>query len=378
MVRRLALPRYLAGEANRLLSKAGPYSGGLATSLLQDAAEAMLLILAQESSISLRGNAPFPALLQQVGEAHPVLLGHKAPMNSLNKARVAFKHQGISISKEDAIIFAANGRSFLSDATEVFGIDFWSVSLADLVGHCRTQNWLRRAELFVSEEKYREALTCAANAAAVYLHYRCNLPMGFEQELYAIPTGGAPLHLPRGFSVFDDDGPDEFRERVKESLNRLQTHLILIARGIDIADYRKFQAITPHVTISGEGTLVSTGAFVRQYPVLGVKDADALFGISFVVEMALRLQETAPHNEGMSAGPLQTHVATPNRKCEVIVHPRESQPEVIREAAPGEGLTVIGDPGDPFPEHAEILQDHQPAYVLLSCVDLQEVDPPGQ
>ena len=297
VLRRLALPRYLFGEAERVLSRPGPYSGGVATSLLQDAIEALLLLLAQESKVGVTERETFPGLLQKVGETNPSVLGHSAPMLRLNKARVGFKHQGISVSREDASIFAANAGAFLAEASEALRVDFWSVSLIDLVGHRRTQNWLHQAEEYVSKGKYQRAVLCAAKAAAVYLDYRGSLPMGFERELYAVPTGGAPLSWPHRYSEFAEEDLAEFSARVGTSLNRLQTYLTLIARGIDIADYRRFQAVTPHVSMSEAGTFaVAWGP--RHYPVLGVSEADAVFSINFVVDMAIRLQETAPQQRG--------------------------------------------------------------------------------
>ncbi|MDD9997586.1 MAG: hypothetical protein OXQ89_07545, partial [Rhodospirillaceae bacterium] len=138
LVQRLALPQYLFREAERLLARKGPYSSGSATSLLQDAAEAFLWVLAEHKRIAVGDKESFPGLLSKVGERCKGVPGHKAPLIRLNKARVNFKHHGIRVTDEDASSFLNNVQAFLSEISiEVLEVDFCSISLINAVGHCR-------------------------------------------------------------------------------------------------------------------------------------------------------------------------------------------------------------------------------------------------
>ena len=372
VVRRLALPQYFFGEAERSLARPGPYSGGSATSLLQDSVEVFLRIVAEHSRIPVSNSERFGVLMDKIGQRHPGVLGHKAPMDRLNKARVAFKHHGISVSQEDAANFCGNVRAFFNEISkEALNVDFWSISLVDIVDHRRTQNWLREAEAFSRAGKFQESLVCSAKAAAVYLSYRASL-RGQEGELGSISIGGGPPQWPHKFSSFNDT-ESEFREWAGRSLEHIRASLTLMGRGVDIAAFNRFRTLMPHVSLSMAGTIqvVETGWTQRR--TMSVTEQDALFCMNFVVDLAIRLQESAPLNPVLGQDEASSLTVSIERPCDVIVYPEQTSHEVIRQAAKGERLPAGPHPDDTS-EFVAIIEDRQPAFVPRDCVRILGVE----
>ena len=144
--------------------------GLLATSLLQDSAEVVLRLIAEHHQIKVTTSASFGTLLHEVERRFPILGGNRASLTALNTARIAFKHRGHEVAEKDAQVFFWNIELFLTSAyKEAFAIDFVSLSLADSIGHIRTQNWLKRAEDAYAAERYGEAVAHAAKAMTIYM-----------------------------------------------------------------------------------------------------------------------------------------------------------------------------------------------------------------
>ena len=362
LVQRLALPQYLFREGERSLSRPGPYSGGSATSLFQDAVEALLGILVEHRGVRIGGSDPFPALLNKTGEVYPGILDHRAPMNRLNKARAAFKHHGIRISKEDAASFCANARDFLSEICgEALGVDFWSVSLVDVVGHQRTQNWLCNAERSVRAGEYAAATECAAKAAAVFLRYRARASGGAEGDLHYVSIGGGPPTWPHRFDPMRGLG---FEFETGAFFELIKAHLILMARGVDLAAFNRFQSLPPRVTLSTVGTF--GGVRSGRTPVSPTEE-DALFCVNFAIELAMRLQETSPPPRNASRKIRTSQTVLVEQPCEMIVTPNLTPSEVIRVASQGEKLLAY-DGSSGSSEYVAVLQDYEQAYVPRKCV----------
>ena len=141
LVRRLTLPKFLFRQARMALDRYSPYSGGMATSLLQDTAEAFLRILSEHGRVDVKESASFPDLIEKVGAKFPMVIEHNAAILRLNRARVNFKHHGLAVSHEEAAGFASAVEGFLSEVSiETLGIEFESISLISQIDHIRTQN----------------------------------------------------------------------------------------------------------------------------------------------------------------------------------------------------------------------------------------------
>ena len=352
--RRLTLPKYLFRQAQRILEHPQPpHSWGLAASLLQDSVEVFLRLVAEHSRASVNSRAPFPTLLQAVESRVEGVGGHRHALTMLNDTRVAFKHRGQEVAEGDAQVFAANAGAFLAEICgEAFGIDFATISLADTIGHRRTQNWLRNAEDAFDDERYADAVRSAGAALAVYLSH--------DREHDAAPR---PVQFPKSLPLpYESDVG-----WIPRCLDWIGARMDLMTRGIDVRAFDRFTALTPHTNLTATGTLTSVSAAGAVH-----SKADARFCIDFAVEAALALRESRHSQSTESQSGKHATVKSP---CEIVVHPTVpvGEPEVIREADIGEDLPMSGqgrrhDTGDDF---VAVLQDGDVAYVRRDCVDIR-------
>ncbi len=369
LLRRLTLPKFLYRSAKDAVSRPQPpHSWGLATSLLQDSAEVILRLIAEHHQIRVTTSASFGALLQEVEQRFPILGGHRASLTALNTARVAFKHRGHEVAEKDAQVFVWNVELFLTSAyKEAFAIDFASLSLADSIGHIRTQNWLKRAESAYVAERYGEAVAHAAKAMTIYM---------------AHITGNDPAIELRSVVQYRRREVNDFESWVDAILPLLQARFDLFTRGVDVAAFDRFMMLTPHTTLSRYGSIEQHPRSNNPQPSQG----DARFCIDFAVDSALALRDRSVL---VTTGAMkQLERVRLKSRCEVFANwkttadrgipfAKNKEREVIRVAQAGEILTIASVwRGVMHRDYIPVLQDGDPAYVSRECVD--ENPQPGQ
>jgi hypothetical protein len=92
-------------------------------------------------------------------------LSQKESMRRLDKARGELKHFGIRPSKSDVEDFRVSVTSFfVENIPVIFGIEFPSVSLVDIVEYEDARDNLREAEAMLTESKIEDALSKSAIA----------------------------------------------------------------------------------------------------------------------------------------------------------------------------------------------------------------------
>ena len=347
--RRLTLPKFLFKQAQRAIEHPQPpHSSGLAASLLQDAVEVFLRVVAEHAKARVGSHAPFPTLLEAVERHVKGVGGHRHALTTLNDTRVAFKHRGQEVAESAAQVFFANVEAFLVDSCqEAFGIDFETLSLADAIGHRRTRNWLRKAEDAFDGERYADAVHAAAAAMTIYLRH--------DRDHDAAPR---PVRLPTTL-------PFPYKSsQIARSIQWLGSRVDLMARGVDARAFDRFSALTPftHLTLTGTFGSVWTPGVVHSRQ-------DARFCIDFVVDAALALRQSRHSPSTPSPDGEQATVTSP---CEIVVHPTVpvGDPEVIREAAIGEALAMAPErrAHHANDEFAGVMQDGDVAYVRRDCV----------
>lgn len=360
LVRRLALPREVFRKAQTEIKSSGTYSGGFATSSLQDAVESFLRVVAEHGGIGVNASVSFDKLVDEVGKNFSSVAAHKAALSRLNKARVMFKHHSMRVENEDALVFFSAVKTFLTDVSnDVLELDFWSVSLAQAVGHQRTKNMLESAESAYQEGKYGDSIIASAKALAVYDSGERRL-----DKLLMIAN-------------------------VREDQVALRTALLEL--GVRYEDYARYKMIAPSALMSLDGSFSGGGIVIRNNswiyeldsPVRReqllesrgqewVKDAEekakeaADFCIWFVVDWVLRIQDRFPiKSESFS----EEGFVLVEKECDLMVNLRDD--EVIRRVSVGEKLSKVDhwikkENGD----FVCVLQDGDKAFVRKDCVRL--------
>jgi hypothetical protein len=153
---------------------------------------------------------------------------------------------------------------------------------------------------------------------------------------------------------------------VAEQLESVRTHIDLMMQGVDIVAYRKFRELTPSACITTTNTVFVDDDRLRE--TLQPSKEDAYFCVEFVVEAALQVLSNRPQGWSYDHPKDRIRSAVAKHECEVIVHPSEDPPEIIRAISVGETLSVIGIPCESHPNYAEVLQDDDICYVRLDCI----------
>ena len=293
LLKRLALCQFLFSEAERCLRRPDEFSPGVATSLSQNAAEAFLRYLAEHCKIPLEKIETFHSLIKKVGREHEQVLGHSAALTRLNQARVSFKHLGINVPREDALAFQNNVNDFLNEISqEVLQLDFSAVSLVDAIGHGATEYLLHQAEEALRDEDYERVVQFSARAAHTYLKYRAGLSGRDEAYLGGITIGGKVLPLPTHV-VGHEVSLGVLRDLTKSAARtqrQTQSLLMLLARGVDIASFFRFQTLAPITHQTQNGNFYQPGGLGKRE---GISKDDAQFCIRFVIDFTLQLRRTS-------------------------------------------------------------------------------------
>jgi len=354
LIDRLICSKYLYYRGVDILNQRGPFSSGLAVLHFQDAAEMVLRVIAEHLNCSLKENAAFNQIIDTIDNVGNNKVSHRIPLNQINKARINFKHFGLEPKYEDANKFSCDLGGFFPTALNSFlDIDFYSISLTNLIGHIRTENFLKDAERLISEDKYRESISASAVAFEIFRSHYEMVPYRYRRNLFL------------SFKT-DDHELERWTEKIGQTIEDQQYQLDLIILGINLADYRRFKRYTPNVnfTITGKFHIVYIGVGERIEPT----KENALFCHQFVIDAILTMKiNQLPSQFPLRESKRKFRVV---KKGPIIVWPYEN-PEIIRHAEEGEillGRTQNNDESEYF----AIFQDGDDAYIAKDFVVLTD------
>lgn len=164
----LVLIRQLADEATHQLGRGDDFGNGLSVSLMQDAVELLVRVVVRTRGIEVSGRATWDQMADAIGKDAVDESGkvpHRARLEDLNKARVAFKHTGTAPSKADARRLVRFGLEFLEVAVPRFmDIEYGKISLSIAVHNDEVRQLLQRAEKLLQEGAWRDAVIEATDA----------------------------------------------------------------------------------------------------------------------------------------------------------------------------------------------------------------------
>ena len=348
---RLIVARYFYFRGKAVLQENGPFAAGFAICNFQDAAETFLRVVAEHLHCPTQDNTQFSKLIDDIDAKAAERLTHRASLLQLNKARVGFKHYALRPAREDAEKFNGDLEAFFSiTARLLLGVEFESVSMVSLIGHARTENWLREAEQWMSRGDATKAVTSAAVAFAIF------------RRFMRVGDKGAREVDP--FRQYRDSELVQLATNTQQALDDLQGQLDLIMNGINLAEYRRFRVISPAITIT-HGGKVHTDWPQRMRLQLSLDDARRC--VNFVLESALKMKDAYVLGE---SHPRSAY----SRKYRVIVdadmvaYPEEN-PEIIRKAKVGEVIVSCGSKPNYKNYIAVFLPDGDRAYVSADALE---------
>lgn len=323
LMERLICARLLFLNGLEALTRPNPHAAALALLSFQDAAEMVLGAAADERHA--KPAKEFMELIKQVesalGKSLPYVLG----MKQLNTARVALKHHGILPSGSTLAKARGDSEGFIDTLVrEAFGFEFSSVSLASLVEHRRTANWLREA---AKRADAGDDVGCLeACAIAMALFRRAYIPTQDRHEYESIlrsnqsRTGQPEIPSP----VFN------LAKVLNEHVATLVERLAWVSSGVSLADEQRFTRSAPRVSVTQSGHLHFTTSRHSATP------EDSLFCIDFATQTVLRLQSSyQPRDRYRREPPCVFRVI---KATDLFFDDDRRPPEILRTLAEGDLL----------------------------------------
>lgn len=349
LVDRLVCAKYMFCRSCELLDRGGPFSSGMAVSGFQDAVELVLRTIAEHLNVSLKDGAAFNQIIDAIDDVGPDKVPQRSSLNQLNKARVNFKHFGLEPKEQDARKFRRDLETFFPVALrQFFRIGFEDVSLINIIGHRRTQNHLHRAENLIEQEDYQGAVTeCAIAYAAYRLHVKSERYHGFDLDT---------------FGHFRRSEMKGLLDAVKRAFEQQQDQIDVLMDGLNPADFKRFERLTPQVSFSMARTVwvdYPMGARI-------VPDREAaLFCLRFAVDSILIMKENPDLRPG-SIKPSGSRLKIVKRVPAIVWPVKSGDVEVIRDVEVGE---IFYGNDRPEGDHVHIVLDGDPAFIDRDAVE---------
>lgn len=278
-IRRLAFIKYLYGVGVAQSKKPEPLCW---TSVLtfHDSIELFLALAAEHLDVKKRlGKISFmeywPLLSQELKSTDKNELSQKISIEKLNKARVDFKHYGIPPSKSVMENYRVDTTNFFEENTpKVFDVEFFLVSLIDLVEYKNTRESLKKAQKSLNEDRKKEAL--------------CKVALSFTQLINDYESkktdqfGRSPFFFGAEFEPVDGTYTEN---------KVLQDAMKILSLGLDYRRYTRFRLLTPLILRIPGGQKVKYKIQWTKALAKIVTAEDIRFCIDFVIESAIILQE---------------------------------------------------------------------------------------
>ncbi|WP_175145423.1 hypothetical protein [Paraburkholderia phenoliruptrix] len=247
-IRQVVLCKQLFSEAERYLARGTPMGHGLAVSIAQDAVELFLrAVMKERHAAGQKVPDEFIKAMDYIDAAADGIEQLKVPLRGklleLNKARVNFKHYGLSPERLDAGRLVSYVSHFFDEATpRFFGTSFESISLADLLADAAIRDRLKAANEALTDENFTEAMGLSAEVvelASASVMTSLNPSGALHPSLMS-----TRLKATLGAEVVDDLSR-YITGLVKES-NRAA---LMLALPVDVKHASRFEVLAPPVWV---------------------------------------------------------------------------------------------------------------------------------
>jgi len=283
VLKRLAFIRYLYNLAVEQSQRPEPMCSS-AILTFHDSVELFLQLGSEHFGVSKKSKN-FMDYWQILKDEKQLELGQKVSMRRLNKARVGLKHDGNLPSRLAIDDFRISVTNFFDENTPLlFGVNFFEISLIELVQSEKVKNNLLEAEEYLIKGEYENSLDEVALAFRQLIDdygHRKRDEFGRSPFFF-----GELLVFVDSVSIGDSmvkTVPDE----VIRSIEALQNAVKILSLGLDYRRYAKFRLLTP-VVMRFPGGKYYIQRIDRKKE---VTEEEVRFCIDFVIESAVLLQE---------------------------------------------------------------------------------------
>jgi hypothetical protein len=267
--KRVMHSKYLLKRAHSLAAEGHEMALAGAVLTAHDASEMLMRVVSDVLNVKWNQFGEFWSNIEAKGPPRPPRYG---AMDKLNSERTAFKHKGIAPNPAHVYARLQDASSFCEEiAKDHLGLDYPSVSLADLIQNAAARKQLKEAEASAVRGDFGPAVTDCGNAFDI-------LFAEAREKHNAGLVGDIPI-----------DGRDFVKspamESLKSKIQKIGQTVDALILGIDPSRLRKFSETTPIRQRSGYGDV--TIIWTRDHTRLTKADFD--FCHSFVIDFALQL-----------------------------------------------------------------------------------------
>lgn len=251
-VRRIALARHLNQLATSSLRSNNDLHLFASANLMQDAAEAFMLAVADHVGAGIDQNTKFDKYFVLINERiAPKELPFKTKLMRLNRIRVDSKHYGIQPARDECERLAVSLREFFEEVSlSVLGVTFSTVSAIDLLESGKSKDALLEAGAAFEAGDYAACSIACRKALFLEIEWKYDI---------AKFKDGQPLGLLAGHSdaPFFTRNKEYIDENVHEPtdfivLDHSHVDQELLKDGVDPTAYWNLWRLTPEVYLSDE------------------------------------------------------------------------------------------------------------------------------
>lgn len=274
---RLVFAKYLFHRGAEEIERGREVGMSMAVLHFHDCLELFLQCIAESVGVDDR-NVPFPAYGAKIKEKAKKAIALARVVDKVNGLRVPLKHQGLPPGRSALKGLSAEVEVFLEQNSQLFlDISFNSVSLADVIADPTAGEHVKAAEAAIESGKYADAFQqLDAGFDALLASESARLPQREQFGRRLDRDIADPNDVPKLEVRPEDERMRRMVKRMNERFSRVVAAIEPLRLGLDPSEYQRFRQLTHRVQTALHET--------RE---------NAAFCLSFVVDAALRMQDTS-------------------------------------------------------------------------------------
>lgn len=298
IVHRIALARHLYQLAISSIQSKNDLHLFAAANLLQDAAEAFLLAIADYVDAAIDQNTKFDKYFVLINERiNPKELPFKIKLLRLNRIRVDSKHYGIQPARDECDRLAVSLREFFEEVSfSVLGVSFSTVSAIDLIEESDSKNALLEAKAALEAGNYPACAIACRKALYLEIEWKYNIVKFKDGPLQGILAAhsNAPFFT-RNKEYIEKNvlDPTDFIALDHNDVDR-----VLLKDGVDPAAFWNLWRLTPEVYQKADNQWIVKEEFDKLDTDLLAERIEYIFATTVDVVLGLHAARKAVKTSG--------------------------------------------------------------------------------
>jgi hypothetical protein len=293
---------------------------------------------AEHLDVQLKSQTNFPQYLDIIATSLGREVPYRKKLTEINRVRVASKHDGILPDKKELGSNLETARQFFEEATNIiFAVEFWSISLIDLLDDREETRLLREAEQQFKDGDFLACLISCRKAVFVVFEESYNIKK-FEKEDpsdYFRRVGVDAPYYAQSADYIQKHVSNPFEYIVRDH-NKMDAELT--KEGTDHTTFWNIWRLTPEVYRYTKETAWMTKFEPENYAEKDLKDTAAYVldsAISMMLQLTLNRREWRTLGSSSSTVRLRSGVIRVFAKA-------DTSSQVANELEIEEGTIVIG------------------------------------